>query len=107
MGSGNAMRLLLSDNSYRRAGCTRIKDDDLRWAVSVIYAMMHGVDHFDDGISCLEVQRLPVSGHDRELPPDKHAGVYHRVAMRVEFRAHGDADAHDGDLGLALRVGGQ
>ena len=64
-----------------RANSSGIKDDNLRRNLSLIDAIVQSVHYFDDRISCLEMQRFTVCGHDRELPAYQHAGIYHRMAV--------------------------
>jgi hypothetical protein len=50
------------------------------------------------------MQRLSVHRHDRELPAYQHAGIYHRVKVRIEPGPRRYADPQNCNLGLTLRI---
>ena len=107
MTTGRVHLLLLLNNGYRCANRTGIKDDNLRRDRSLVNAIVQRVHHFDDWIPRCEMQRLSVSGQDRELPAEQHAGIYHRVAVSLEPCSRRYAHPQNSDLGLILRIGRQ
>jgi len=94
-------------NRDRRAAGACVEDDDFRRFVPFVYAVMRGVDQFDDGITGFEMQRFSILRHDSELSAQQHACIYDRVEVGLEAGSGRDGDTQDGDLGLALRIGWQ
>lgn len=50
------------------------------------------------------MQRLLVCGHNRELPAQQHAGIYHWMTVSVEPGSRRYDDSSNGNLGLTLRM---
>ena len=104
--SDDSLALFL-DDARRIVKGSGVEDNDLGRCLSLVDAIVEGVDDFDDGIARDKVEFSSRGGHDGQFSTQQDTGINHGVSVCVEPCTCWNLYAQDGDVGLLGWVGGQ